>query len=176
VLPRAAIFHHAVLVSNEAEALNKLADPLLDIFQSVVLNEVALTQSQRKSVTAINHQHPIPVESAWIKSYRSQDVQIEASLKQAGILVLNDTSYPGWTATVDDQPAAWTNANYLFRGVFLPAGKHALRFRYQPESFRWGAAISLGALGLLAMGFCYRYFARRPSLLLARRTSNGTRI
>jgi hypothetical protein len=153
VLPRAAIYYHAELVQNEGEVLNKLADPSLDIFQSVVLNESALTSDERTQVTAINHQKPAHIEAASIRSYRSQDVQIEASLDQSGILVLNDTAYPGWTVTVDGRPTAWTNANYLFRGVVLAPGKHAVRFAYKPKSFSTGATISLAMVGLLAIGF-----------------------
>jgi membrane protein YfhO len=153
VLPRAAIYHHAELVPNEGEVLNKLADPSLDIFQSVVLNESALTSDERTQVAAINHQRPARIEAAAIRSYRSQDVQIEASLDQSGILVLNDTAYPGWTVTVDGQPAAWTNANYLFRGVLLASGKHVVRFAYKPKSFSTGATISVAMLGLLVVGF-----------------------
>jgi uncharacterized membrane protein YfhO len=102
----------------------------------------------------INRQPPTRIEAASIRSYQSQDVQIEASLDRSGILVLNDTADPGWTASIDGRRAEWINANYLFRGVLLPPGKHTVRFRYQPESFRWGAAISGFAMaGLLAIGF-----------------------
>jgi uncharacterized membrane protein YfhO len=154
VLPRAAIYHHADLVPNEGAVLDKLADPSLDVFQSVVLNKSILTSDDRTQVAAMNHQKPARIEEASIRSYQSQDVQIEASLDQSGILVLNDTSYPGWTATVDGQPAEWIDANYLFRGVLLSPGKHAVRFRYQPKSFRWGAEISgLTMAVLLAIGF-----------------------
>ncbi len=102
----------------------------------------------------MNREASVPVHAASIKSYKSQDVQIEASLDRSGILVLNDTAYPGWTASVDGHPAAWVEANYLFRGVFLSPGKHTVRFRYQPKSFSRGATISgLTAAGLLAFGF-----------------------
>lgn len=44
-------------------------------------------------------------------------------------------------------------ANYLFRGVRIPAGHHILEFDYQPASFRFGLLItvisSLVALGLV---------------------------
>jgi membrane protein YfhO len=156
VLPRAAIYHHAELVPSEGAVLNKLLDPSLDIFQSVVLNQSALTADERGQIAEINRQPLARVESASIESYRSQDVKIEAILHRSGILVLNDTSYPGWTATVDGHAAKWTNANYLFRAVLLAPGKHTIRFRYQPKSFRWGAAISLAMLGLLAAGFAIR--------------------
>ena len=142
VLPRAAIYHHAELVPGEGRALAKLADLSLDIFQSVVLNDSALSAQQRAQITAINREAPARVEAASIRSYQSQDVQIEVVLDRSGILVLNDTAYAGWTATVDGHPTEWFDANYLFRGVLLAPGKHAVRFRYQPKSFRWGAAIS----------------------------------
>jgi hypothetical protein len=153
VLPRAAIYHHSELVPNEKEALRKLADPLLNVFQSVVLSESELTPAQHAQAAEMNRREPVQVQAASIKSYKSQDVQIEASLDRSGILVLNDTAYPGWTASVDGHPAAWVEANYMFRGVFLSPGKHAVRFRYEPKSFRRGAAISgLTMAGLLAFG------------------------
>ena len=154
VLPRAAIYFHSELVLNENEALRKLLDPSLNIFQSVVLNEAALTADQRAQVADMNREPPSQIRPASIRSYTSQDVQIEASLDRSGILVLNDTGYPGWMAAVDGHPVEWVDANYMFRGVLLSAGKHSVRFRYQPKSFRWGAAISgLSMAGLLAFGF-----------------------
>jgi membrane protein YfhO len=153
-LPRAAIYHRAALARGENETLRKLADPSLNVFQSVVLDESALTAQQRALIADINRQPPAQVEAATIRSYQSQDVQMDASLDRAGILVLNDTAYPGWVVDVDGRSTTWIGANYLFRGVLLSAGKHAVRFRYQPASFRGGAAISCLALaGLFAGGF-----------------------
>ena len=56
LLPRASIYHRAELVHNESEVLRKLVDPSLDIFQSVVLNEPALTAEQREQVAEMNRQ------------------------------------------------------------------------------------------------------------------------
>jgi hypothetical protein len=153
-LPRAAIYHRAALARGENETLRKLADPSLNVFQSVVLDESALTAQQRALIVELNRQPPAQVEAATIRSYQSQDVQIDASLDRAGILVLNDTAYPGWVVDVDGRSTAWIGANYLFRGVLLSAGKHAVRFRYRPASFRRGAAISgLALAGLFAGAF-----------------------
>src|SRR5205807_2747520 len=93
-------------------------------------------------VAEMNRMPPAPAQPASIKSYTSQDVKIEASLDRSGILVLNDTGYPGWMAEVDGRPVEWINANYLFRGVLLAQGKHNVRFRYRPKTFRAGVAIS----------------------------------
>ena len=88
VLPRAAIYHRAELVPSESGALAKLADPALNIFESVVLNGSALSPQQREQVAEINRETPARVEAASIRSYQSQDVQIEAALDRSGILVL----------------------------------------------------------------------------------------
>ena len=46
-------------------------------------------------------------------------------------------------------------ANFLFRGVLLPAGRSTVEFKYQPQSLRAGAAISLAAFVILA-GLVFR--------------------
>jgi len=69
---------------------------------------------------------------------------------QAGYLVLTDTFYPGWQATVDGEPAEILPADHAFRAVSLEAGEHTIRFEYRPLSFRVGAWVSLGAGLLLA--------------------------
>jgi hypothetical protein len=63
-------------------------------------------------------------------------------------LVLADTWYPGWRATVDGAPAPIHRANLCQRGVYLPAGKHAVVFRYLPTTYQRGLVVSLGALVL----------------------------
>jgi hypothetical protein len=152
VLPRAAVFNHAVLANNDAEVLTKLADPTLNVFNSVVLNNAGLTDAQRAMISEINSEVASPVRSASITSYKSQEVVIRASLTDDGILVLNDTDYPGWIANVDGRPAQSINANYMFRAVLLPAGTHVVRFAYRPRSFYGGLAISALTALILVLG------------------------
>ena len=70
-----------------------------------------------------------------------------------GYLVLTDAYYPGWVATVDGQPANIERADILFRAVKIPAGQHRVEFRYQPQSFIIGAAISIGTMVILICGW-----------------------
>ena len=71
------------------------------------------------------------------------------SSDSAGLLVLADLFYPGWTAEVDGRPAEILMADGVFRAVALPQGTHRVVFRYQPLSVKIGAALS--ALALLAV-------------------------
>jgi MYXO-CTERM domain-containing protein len=65
-----------------------------------------------------------------------------------GILVLSDTHYPGWTATVDGHPANILEVYGGLRGVIAERGAHRIEMRYRPVSVYAGAALSL--LGLIA--------------------------
>ena len=87
--------------------------------------------------------------SVRLASYRPQEVELEASLRTPGLVVLTDTFYPGWEATVDDVPTPILRANHFARGVFAPAGEHRIVFRYRPWSYRAGMLISLGTAGIL---------------------------
>jgi uncharacterized membrane protein YfhO len=91
-----------------------------------------------------------PVESqATILAETPQRIEIQVQAAAPGYLVLLDTFYPGWTATLDGQPTPIYRANYLSRAVFMPAGQHQVIFTYRPFSFRIGGGLSLLVLGLL---------------------------
>ena len=77
-------------------------------------------------------------------------VIIDVAMMQPGYLVLTDTHYPGWQATVDGQPVEILEANHAFRAVQLDRGEHSIVFTYEPLSFRLGAWITLVALVVLA--------------------------
>jgi hypothetical protein len=69
-------------------------------------------------------------------------VQVESTAES--VLVLFDRFSPGWKALLDgaDELKVFP-AQYIFRGVYVPAGKHRIEFFYQPESVRIGAIITL---------------------------------
>jgi hypothetical protein len=79
-------------------------------------------------------------------------VTIRARLEAPGTLVLADTWYPGWEATVDGEPAALLRANHAFRAVRLEAGEHVVEMVYRPTAVFIGAVTSLVALALLTLG------------------------
>lgn len=151
VLPRAAIYSHASLENGEAEVLHRLADPSLDVFESVVLDKSKLSPNQVQAIDELNRSASLPVRPASITSYKAQTVTIHASLDRNGILVLNDSDYPGWVVDVDGHPSTWFTANYMFRGVLLTAGIHSIEFAYQPESFHKGALLSAGTFLCLSL-------------------------
>lgn len=81
-------------------------------------------------------------------------VHVITSASAQALLVLNDTWAPGWTARVDGASVPILRANYLVRGVVVPAGKHQVLFEYRTPGLRegWAAALAgWAALGLVAL-------------------------
>jgi hypothetical protein len=88
--------------------------------------------------------------SARLASYGAEKVVIDATATDPSLVVLTDSFYPGWKATVDGKPASIERVDYVLRGVSIGPGHHTIVMRYQPASWRIGWIVSLVALlGLL---------------------------
>jgi hypothetical protein len=145
-LPRAAVYRHAELLTGERAVLDRITDPSQDVRNAAFLAGDELAPELRAPAGRLAAAPRAPAEAASITAYDSQRVEIAAALAAPGLLVLNDTDYPGWRAYVDDRPAPIVSANFLFRGVFLDAGPHRVVFRYEPASYRIGWIVSALAL------------------------------
>jgi hypothetical protein len=79
-------------------------------------------------------------------------VTIDVNAARDSWLILADTDYPGWTATIDDEPAYIYRANLAFRALQVDAGMHTVRFEYRPGWLLPGAFVTaLSALAILVL-------------------------
>jgi hypothetical protein len=84
-------------------------------------------------------------------------VLIRAEMQCQGLVVLSDNWYPGWTATVDGQPARIWEAYTAIRGVEVPAGSHQIEMHYHPLSVTLGAwMLGLSVAGLAGLAWLSR--------------------
>jgi hypothetical protein len=71
-------------------------------------------------------------------------------------VVLLKVSYdPRWTVTVDGKPAKATMMAPSLVGVEVPAGKHVVRFRYEPYG-AYPILLAIGAIALLVLALVPR--------------------
>lgn len=80
--------------------------------------------------------------SAEILQYSENKITIRTKNDEAGFLVLTDSYYPGWSASVTDNPdtgvstnLAIHRTNYALRGVMIPAGENIVEFVYSFQIF-----------------------------------------
>jgi hypothetical protein len=139
-LPRAKLFAHWQVVTNDNDALSTLAATNFNPAQTVLVSSPLPGPAPAPSAT---NQAGGAVEYV---SYAPKDIQLKATAARPSVLLLNDKHDPAWTVTVDGQPAPLLRCNYLMRGVYLPAGQHQVRFTFRLPT---GAlAVSLAALGV----------------------------
>ncbi len=86
--------------------------------------------------------------SANVETHRGGFVSIRAAMPCDGWVILSDTHFPGWTASVDGRAAPILEVNGMMRAVAVPSGEHRVEMRYAPRSVYLGAALT--ALGLIA--------------------------
>ena len=79
-------------------------------------------------------------------------VRVDVDAPAPGWLLVNETFYPGWTATVDGRATPVLRADYLLRAVRLPPGRHLVRLVYAPLTYLLGATITLATA--LALSGC----------------------
>jgi hypothetical protein len=135
------------------ETLSALADPAFDPAAQVLL-EAPISNLQ--SPTS-NFQSPTSNFQPPILQDTPNRVTIHAVLDAPGYLVLADTWYPGWQATVDGVPAEILRANYAFRTLRLEAGEHMVEMVYRPTLVLVGGVVSLVALVLLGAGLLWAH-------------------
>lgn len=149
ILPRASLFRAAEVLPDD-DVLARLKDPAFDLRGKVILSAESLPKQDAAELQFHPDAEAAPVAAARITSYESQRVTIEAEASTPSVLMLNDTNFPGWRAFVNGRPEPILQADYLFRGVIVPAGKSVVEFSYEPASFRAGAWISATALVAIA--------------------------
>jgi hypothetical protein len=137
--PWAVFAEKVALASDEKEALDTLVQILAREESTVVLEGAP----QPKTLG--------PGQVLEI-ARRNERLRVEATSRTDGILVVNDSYWPGWRATIDGKEVPIWRADFLVRAVPWPAGRHVLEMKYDPPEVRIGWIISLtGAIAFIAL-------------------------
>jgi hypothetical protein len=156
VLPRAFVVHQTEIVPDEDAAIAHMKSPSFDPAKTLVKIAAAgevLGTAQRGRES--------PEDRATITSYAAEQIEIETNFASPGWLVLTDSYYPGWQATIDQQPVDILPVNLLFRAIPIPSGEHQIRFEFRPRSVWQGALVSTAALLVVIAGLVWSIWYHR---------------
>jgi uncharacterized membrane protein YfhO len=157
VLPRAFIVYDSETIRDRKTILNRMINNTEDLGRKVFLDETL--QSPLEAAPGL------PVKNSVEQAAFSTDkVVFNVSSDKPGILVMSDLYTPDWKALIDDRPAKLYRANYAYRAVSVPAGRHAVVFRYSPQSYKIGAAMSIFGIVVLLI-ICGLEMRRRGKVL-----------
>jgi membrane protein YfhO len=82
-------------------------------------------------------------------AYRHRELHVCAA-SSGGWLVVSQLYDPGWRASVDGKRREIQEIGEHLTGIRLPAGRHEVRFRYEPWEWVYGLRISMMGLMVLA--------------------------
>lgn len=79
--------------------------------------------------------------------YSPNSITYNYQAKSEQLAIFSEMYYqPGWNAYIDGKPANHFRANYVLRGMRLPAGKHQIEFKFEPKGYFTGEKISLASM------------------------------
>jgi hypothetical protein len=136
-LPRVAVYRRVIRAADETAALAHLAEPAFDPFSEAVV------EGSAPGLDELVHGPAIAAAGGTLELYTPRYVRARVDPAGPAFVVLNDTMFPGWEATLDGRQVPILDANVLFRGIVVGAGRHVVEYRYRPLSYMLGAAISL---------------------------------
>jgi hypothetical protein len=155
---QARMYYNVEYLPDDEQIAHRLADPSFDPMHTLII------KGAHSSVASTANSTPV-----WkVDLVRSSSLRVEFDVytTDPGWLLVGDTYYPGWKATVNGRKVMISQANLALRAIEIPQGRHTVVFSYEPDSFRFGMFVSLASVLILFCLFGYKLLVVRPSILV----------
>lgn len=136
-----AWFVKSVQTATTADAEMKALDKIDSKNQAVIFKDAMTKGVGVKPSFAKDSSATISVEK-----YEPNHLKYKTKNANDGFAVFSEIYYPkGWIATIDGKEAHIYRADYTLRGLLIPAGKHTVEFRFEPQVVKTGGTIALAS-------------------------------
>jgi hypothetical protein len=89
-------------------------------------------------------------------AYKTKSLTYSSSNKYEAPAIFSEIYYPeGWNCYIDGKKAEPFRANYILRGVMVPAGKHQIEWKFEPAKYEVASSMTFVGSLLLLLGFVY---------------------
>lgn len=136
--PRFFMTNNYIVSSNKNEVLDNIYDKNIDLKKTILLEEKLEIKMDKSSINEVN-----------LVSYEPNKVIFKTNSTGNSLLFLSDNYYPGWRTRIDGKDTKLLVADYTFRAVAVPKGKHTVMLNYLPKSFILGSRLSVLGFVLL---------------------------
>ena len=76
-------------------------------------------------------------------SFDNDAISYESNNSANGFAVFSEVYYKDWNAYIDGKKADIIRTNYVLRGLVIPAGKHKIDFKFEPQLFFKSKTVSM---------------------------------
>jgi len=142
-LPRAFMVYDVAIIEDKATMLDRMLNEEWDAAHVAFLEEPLPSDEQE----SLGSESSFAIDTV---SYGNDIVVLDVLTEQAGLLVMSDLYTGDWQVQVDAERVKLYRANYTYRALFVPEGRHEVRFIYAPRAFSVGVGLTF--LGLILAG------------------------
>ncbi|MCX6300992.1 MAG: YfhO family protein [Bacteroidia bacterium] len=128
------------------------ADEEISLLSSFNPSQEALIDKRFKEYLSKENYQSDPSARITLTSYKPNELKYSYSSASDALAVFSEIYYPaGWKSYIDGKEVPHFKADYVLRGLEVPAGDHEVIFRFEPESYRTGTRISFASSLLLIL-------------------------
>ena len=128
------------------------ANEEIEAIHQIDLKKEAVVDKRFESEIKVEDAFADTLRSVTLKSYEPNELVYEVNSLKGGVVVFSDIYYPGWQSFVDGKEVPHGRADYILRAMNIPAGKHEIRFLFDPKSVHVTETIAFCAMGILLLG------------------------
>ena len=70
-----------------------------------------------------------------LEKYRPNRLTYKTKASSEQLAVFSEIYYPGWKVTIDGKEATHFRADWILRGMLVPAGEHTIVFDFHPDTY-----------------------------------------
>lgn len=90
--------------------------------------------------------------SITLTEYKPNYLKYNSNASKSGIAIFSEIYYDkGWNAYVDGELKPYFRANYVLRGMQIPAGKHVVEFKFEPAVYHVSERIAFASSIILLL-------------------------
>jgi hypothetical protein len=146
VLPRFFLVNRVRSAANRDEALAMLRSRDFDVgSEAVVEGPLQGPLPYGRGSVTLRGAGTLLAGDVRVLEYGARQFTLETEAAAPAFLVTSETAYPGWRAWVDGRERAPVMTDAAFRGLPVPAGKHLVKMRFDPEILWRSAWLTLAA-------------------------------
>ena len=143
------------------------ANKEIKLLDSLDNKRVAIYFSERTIKNIKNNYKVDSLASIKLLEVKPNYLKYRTNNSNEGFAVFSEVYYPdGWKTFIDGKEATHMRVNYILRGMEIPAGKHTIEFKFDPDVVKTGSSIALASsvlLGLLLLGGLFYEFKKNKS-------------
>jgi hypothetical protein len=112
----------------------------------------AVVHDEFKSVLN-NYDSVDSTASITMTKYATKKLTYDVKTPTAAAVIFSEIYYPaGWVCRIDGNEVEAFRANYILRGVQVPAGEHTIEWSFEPKTYATGVSVNMaGSLSLVLL-------------------------